>query len=76
MSEIGKWLFVTGLLFCLVGGVLFLGGKTGILGWFGKLPGDIHYQGKGVEVYIPWVSMLVVSLLFSLVLQLIALMRK
>ncbi|MFN3659751.1 MAG: DUF2905 domain-containing protein [Brevinematales bacterium] len=76
MTEMGKWVFLTGLVFCLVGGVLFLAGKTNIFSWFGRLPGDIHYQGKGVEVYVPWVSMLVVSLLVSLVLQIVALLRK
>jgi hypothetical protein len=76
MSEIGKWVFLTGLVFCLVGGLLFLAGKTNIFGWFGRLPGDIHYQGKGVEVYIPWVSMLLVSVFLSLLLQVVALLRR
>jgi hypothetical protein len=53
-------LFVVGLL-------IYAGG----LNWFGKLPGDIRYEGERTQVYIPLVSMLVVSLVLSLILYLL-----
>ena len=55
--------------FCLVvvGFLLYSGG----LNWFGKLPGDIHYEGERAQVYIPIVSMLLVSLALSVVFYLI-----
>jgi hypothetical protein len=55
--------------FCLlvVGFLLYSGG----LNWFGKLPGDIHYEGQRAQVYIPIVSMLLVSLALSLIFYLI-----
>ena len=44
---------------------------SGALSWFGRLPGDIRIERESVRVYIPIVSMLVVSVVFSLVLYLV-----
>jgi len=38
---------------------------TGALSWFGRLPGDIRWEGERGRVYIPVVSMLLVSLVLS-----------
>ena len=38
---------------------------TGALSWFGRLPGDIRWEGQRGRVYIPVVSMLLVSLVLS-----------
>jgi hypothetical protein len=40
---------------------------SGALGWFGRLPGDIRYESGSTRVYVPLVSMLVVSAGLSLV---------
>ena len=40
---------------------------TGALNWFGRLPGDIRYEGERTRVYVPLVSMLLVSLVLSLI---------
>ena len=58
-----------GLLVIVVGAGVVLVGiliYSGALSWFGKLPGDIRYRSDHVQVYIPLVSMLIVSLLLSL----------
>jgi hypothetical protein len=38
---------------------------SGALGWFGKLPGDIRYESGSTRIYVPWVSMLVISTVLS-----------
>jgi membrane protein DedA with SNARE-associated domain len=43
---------------------------SGALGWFGRLPGDIRIERDHVRIYIPIVSMLVVSVVLSLLLRL------
>ncbi|HUF28523.1 MAG TPA: DUF2905 domain-containing protein [Gemmatimonadaceae bacterium] len=40
---------------------------AGALSWFGRLPGDIRIERDNLRIYIPIVSMLVVSLVLSLV---------
>jgi hypothetical protein len=44
---------------------------SGSLSWFGRLPGDIRVERETVRVYVPIVSMLVVSLVVSLLLYLV-----
>ena len=41
-----------------------------LFGWFGRLPGDIRYQNGNTFVFVPWVSMLVVSIVLSLLARL------
>jgi hypothetical protein len=56
-----------GICLVLLGVLIYSGG----LNWFGKLPGDIHYESERTQVYIPIVSMLIVSLALSLIFYLI-----
>ena len=44
---------------------------SGALSWFGRLPGDIRYESDHVRVYVPIVSMLIVSLVLSLLFYLL-----
>ena len=44
---------------------------SGALGWFGRLPGDIRIEGSNTKVYVPIVSMLLVSAAVSLLLAII-----
>ena len=64
---LGLWVILGGFCLIVVGLLIYSGGMN----WFGKLPGDIHYEGERVQVYIPIVSMLLVSLALSLILYLI-----
>ena len=43
---------------------------SGLLGWFGRLPGDVRIERDHVRVYIPIMSMLLVSLALSLLFRL------
>ena len=68
-SHLGKTLFLLGLGLMLLGALLWLGGGS-LLGWFGRLPGDVRVERPGFRLYVPWVSMLVVSVVLSLLLAL------
>jgi hypothetical protein len=39
---------------------------SGALSWFGRLPGDLRWEGEHTRVYVPLTSMLLVSLALSL----------
>ena len=63
----GPLIIVAGLVVVLIGILVWLGG----LSWFGRLPGDIRIERDAVRVYIPLVSMLVISIVLTLLLNLI-----
>ncbi len=55
-------LVAAGLVLVLAGALVW----SGLLGFFGRLPGDFRYEGEHTRVYVPFVSMLVVSVVLSL----------
>jgi uncharacterized membrane protein len=64
----------TALVLIIVGiSVILLGilAYAGWLNWFGKLPGDIRFDSGNTRIYIPWVSMLLISVVLSLILYLV-----
>lgn len=63
----GTILIALGVGLILVGLLLW----SGSLSWFGRLPGDIRIERETVRVYVPIVSMLLVSAVVSLVLYLL-----
>ncbi len=67
MNDLGKILVVVGLAIAVVGGLIWSGFGRG---WFGRLPGDIHYKGSNFSFYFPFVTCLLLSLVLSLVLWL------
>ena len=40
-----------------------------LVGWFGKLPGDIRVETESMKVFVPITSMLLVSLVLTLLLS-------
>lgn len=65
--SIGVLIIVGGACLLLVGLLVY----SGLFNWFGRLPGDIRYEGERARVYVPIVSMLIISLILSLVLYLL-----
>jgi uncharacterized protein HemY len=66
-SSIGSVLVTLGIGLVVVGLLVSLGG----LGWFGRLPGDVRIERDTVRVYIPFASMIVISIVLNLVFYLI-----
>lgn len=60
---VGLLAIAGGICAVLVGLLIYFGGFN----WFGRLPGDIRYEGERAQVYVPLVSMLIVSLVLSLI---------
>jgi hypothetical protein len=64
MPDLGKFLFITGLLIAAVGALLWSGVGRG---WLGRLPGDIHYTRDNFSFHFPIVTCLLLSLILSLI---------
>ena len=66
-SEVGPWLVGIGALLVVLGLLVW----SGALSWFGRLPGDIRIERETVRVYVPIVSMLLLSVALTLLLNLV-----
>jgi hypothetical protein len=62
MRSAGMLIIILGVAVVIVGVLVY----AGALSWFGRLPGDIRYEGETTRVYVPVTSMLVVSVVLSL----------
>jgi len=62
-SSPGPLLVTLGLGLVILGALVW----TGALSWFGRLPGDIRIEREAVRVYIPLMSLLVISAVLNLV---------
>jgi hypothetical protein len=60
-KALGQLIVILGLVFIVAG----LATMRGWLGWFGHLPGDLRVERPNVRIYVPIVSMLLISILFS-----------
>jgi hypothetical protein len=68
-QNLGRFLLIIGGGIVLVGLLLMLGGR--FLPRLGRLPGDIHYQGKNVSCFFPIVTSILLSIVLTLLLNLI-----
>lgn len=64
----GKLLIFIGMLLVVLG--LVFSYAPGLFAWFGHLPGDIRREGEHGTVFIPVTSMLVISIVLSILLNL------
>jgi hypothetical protein len=66
--QIGKVLLVLGLAVAILGALLWR--APWLFSWFGRLPGDFHYEKNGVSVHVPIATMIVISVVLTLLLNL------
>jgi len=65
----GKYILVIGGLIVLVGAVVYFFGDK--LHWIGRLPGDIRVERENFRFYAPITTMILLSLVLTLVINLI-----
>jgi hypothetical protein len=68
IESIGKSLIFFGIVLIVVGSLFVIFGKVP---WFGRLPGDIIIKREGLTVYFPIATMLILSILLTIVFNII-----
>jgi hypothetical protein len=63
----GSLLILLGVGLVVVGLLVSVGG----FGWFGRLPGDIRIERDTTRIYIPFASMILVSVVLNVVFYLV-----
>ncbi|MBI5930216.1 MAG: DUF2905 domain-containing protein [Chloroflexi bacterium] len=69
LASIGKLLIVLGIGAVLIGGLFLLFSRIPGLKHFGHLPGDIRMQGQNFACFFPVVSMILLSIILTIVLN-------
>jgi len=66
--DIGKVLIILGGSMLIIG--VSISYAPWLINWFGKLPGDINIKNENSSVFIPITSMLVISFVLSVIINL------
>ncbi len=69
MAETGRVLLFMGLGIAFLGALLFVGGR--LFPWLGNLPGDIRNEGENGNLFIPITTMILVSIVGTIMLNLL-----
>jgi len=69
LSSLGKAIVIVGAVLILAGGLIWLLGRSGLP--LGRLPGDVHIQRDGMSCYFPIVTMILLSLLLTVVVNIV-----
>ena len=74
LSDLGEIFLVIGIAVAAVGALLLFGVKLPFR--FGRLPGDIAYQGRHASFYFPITTCIVLSLALTLLMWIINFFRR
>jgi hypothetical protein len=69
MFNLARFLLIGGVILILASGVVYLLGRLNIP--IGRLPGDIRLQTENMTCFIPLASMIVISVLLTILLNVI-----
>ncbi|MGM0620888.1 MAG: DUF2905 domain-containing protein [Bacteroidota bacterium] len=64
-----RWFIIAGIILIVIGLILWL--APGLFSWFGKLPGDIRIEKENSKVFIPITSMILISIVLTVLINLI-----
>jgi len=67
-ESLGRMILYIGIILVLIGGFFILAAKVP---WFGRLPGDLSFRRGGVTIYFPITTMVLVSLVLTLLLNIV-----
>jgi hypothetical protein len=68
LQSVGKLILIFGALLVLLGSLVILAGKMGLP--LGRLPGDFTFRGKHVIFFAPLGTMIIVSLVMTILINL------
>ena len=68
-STIGKYIIFAGITLIIIGLIVYFFGDK--LGWLGYLPGDIRIKRGNVRVYFPIVTMILVSIILTILINIL-----
>ena len=67
--EIGKGLIIIGFCTFSLGTLIYIFGDK--IGFLGNLFGDFKYESKNIKIFLPLTSMLIISIISSIIINII-----
>ena len=64
-----RWFIIAGVILVIIGLILWI--APWLINWFGKLPGDIRIENENNRVFIPVTSMILVSIILTVVVNVV-----
>lgn len=71
LQSIGRLLLIIGVGIAILGGLLMLSANLPLLRNLGSLPGNIRVEGQGFTCIVPVVSMLLLSVLLTIIINVV-----
>ncbi len=71
LQSIGRWLLIIGISLAAIGAALLLLGRLPFIQSLGRLPGDIRIEGQGFTCLVPVVSMILLSVFITIILNIV-----
>ena len=72
-AEMAKLLMLLGAAVFIIGLIVLVAPK---IPWIGRLPGDIDIKGRNARIYFPIVTCIILSILLTILLNLINVFRR
>ena len=72
VQQFGKWLILAGTIIALLGVLIMISGRMGLF----KLPGDLAFGSRNWRIFLPIGSCIVISIVLTVVLWLINILRR
>lgn len=69
MTDFARLLIIIGLVITFVGVLILVAVR--FFPWLGNLPGDIRLEGENSKVYVPLVTMVLISILATIILNIV-----
>lgn len=69
-----RWFIIAGVILIVAGVLLYL--APWLFNWFGKLPGDIRIEKENSKFYFPVTSMVIISIILTIVINVIRYLGK
>jgi uncharacterized membrane protein len=69
MQSAGKYIILIGIILVILGLIVHFAGNS--LNWLGRLPGDIRIEKENHRVFIPVTSMILISIILTIIINLI-----
>ena len=68
MENLSKYIIYIGVLITVIGAIMFV--FSNYLGWFGRTPLDFTYKTDNINIFFPFGSMIIISIILTFIFNL------